>query len=153
MTIKKTVIFLLIAITFIAIGYGESRKFFCLEDGQCVTVWKTYNNVCYVIPGKYYGVIKPADNFLESTNTNDLTVFFTNELSNSFIFTSEQALKISNGKKDQCIFYDYDLNKKRFDQILYKPEAKKASVIKDNAKLINIYILENYATDKQGRVL
>ncbi|WGQ09426.1 hypothetical protein QG516_23195 [Pedobacter gandavensis] len=91
--------------------------------------------------------------FLESTNTNDLTVFFTNELSNSFIFTSEQALKISNGKRDQFIFYDYDLNKKRFDQILYKPEAKKASDIKDNAKLMNIYILENYATDKQGRVL
>lgn len=150
---KKTFIFLLIAITFIAIGYGESRKFFCLEDGQCITVWKTYNNVCYITPGKDYSVIKPSDNFIELTNTNDLTVFFTRELPNSFIFASDHPLKINNGKKDKFTFYDYNLNTKKFDQILYKPDAKKANDLKDNAKMMNIYVFENYATDTKGRKL
>jgi hypothetical protein len=62
-------------------------------------------------------------------------------------------LKISNSKKDKFTFYDYNLNKKKFDQILYKLEPKKANDIKDNAKLMDVYILENYATDKNGNKL
>lgn len=149
---KKIIIFIIL-LTSAATWYGESRKFFCSENGQCVTVWKTYNNICYIIPGKYYGVTKPSKNFMESTNTNSLTVFFTNEMPNAFIFLSEQDLKIYNTDTRKFIFYDYNLNKEKFHNILYKPDAKKANDIKQNAALIDIYILENYATDKNGKKL
>src|ERR1700720_4395948 len=98
---KKLLLCLSIFIILALIWYGESRKFFCLNNGKCVTVWKTYNNVCYIIPGRYYGIIRPSDNFIESSNNNFLTIYFTSELSNVFTYKSEQTLKINNISKDK----------------------------------------------------
>jgi len=56
---KRKLLFFALGITLLVTWFGESRKFFCLEDGNCVTVWKTFNG-CYIIPGKYYGIVKPS---------------------------------------------------------------------------------------------
>ena len=69
--------------------YGESRSFYCLDNGKCITVWKTYNNVCYIIPGKYFGILKPSKNVIESSNNNNLTIYFTSELPDAFVYKSE----------------------------------------------------------------
>lgn len=50
----------------------QSRDFYYLSDNKYITVWKRIGGVCYVIPGKYYGITKPSDNFIETTNTNAL---------------------------------------------------------------------------------
>ncbi len=149
---KISFIFLLFTL-FILIWYGESRKFYCLGNGKCITVWKTYNNVCYIIPGKYYGIIKPSKNFIQSTNTNNLSVFFTNELPRAFIYQSEEDLIINNRNKDETIFYDYNSDSKKFNKILYPLDAKKSSDLKDKAQLIYVFIHENYALDKDGKKL
>ena len=150
---KRLLLFFSIFIILIFIWYGEARKFFCLDDGKCVTVWKTYNNICYIIPGKYFGLFKPSENFIQTTNRNNLTIFFTNELPNAFVYKSEQDLKINNGNKDEFIFYDYNRDVKRFDTILFIPYAKKNNDIKNNARLIDIFIEEDYALDKYGKKL
>jgi hypothetical protein len=87
---KKMILFFFIVILLLFGWYGESRKFFCLEDGKCITVWKTYNNVCYVIPGKYYGLWAPSNNFIKTSNLNELTIFFTDELPNTLIVQSRE---------------------------------------------------------------
>lgn len=150
---KRFLLYLTIFVAVVAIWYGESRKFFCLDNGTCVTVWKTYNNVCYIIPGRYYGIIKPSDNFIESSNNNFLTIYFTSELPNALIYKSEQALKIKNTDKDKLVFYDYNSNIQRFDSILYAANAKRNNDIKDNARLIGVFVGENYALDKGGKHL
>lgn len=147
---KRLLFVFLILIVLTLVWYGESRRFFCVDNGNCITVWKTYNNVCYIIPGKYYGIIKPSQNFFQSTNTNNLTIFFTNELPNALIYKSDQDLKINNSNKDEFIFYDYNQDVKKFDTILYMPNAKKNNDIKSNASLMDIFIQEDYALNKDG---
>jgi hypothetical protein len=150
---KKVLISLLAFVLLVAIWFGESRSFFCLDNGNCLTVWKTYGNHCYIIPGKFYGVIKPQDNYIQSANTNTLTIFYAKELPKGIIFSSEQALEVKNDDKNQVSFYDYNRDKERYNHMLYKPGAKKVNDLKDDASMIDIYVLENYATDKNGKNL
>jgi hypothetical protein len=42
---------------------------------------------------------------------------------------------------------------KKFDAILYIPNAKKNNDIKSNARLMDIFIQEDYALDKDGKKL
>lgn len=150
---KRVMLYFSIFILLIVGWYGESRSFFCLDNGKCITVWKTYNNVCYIIPGKYYGLLKPSENVIESSNNNNLTIYFTSELPNAFVYKSEQELKINNSKKGEFIFYDYNSDVKKFDTILYIPNAKKNNDIKSNAQLIDVFIRDNFALDKDGKRL
>lgn len=150
---KRVLFFLSVVIILLFIWYGESRKFFCFDDGKCLTVWKTYNNVCYIIPGKYYGMFKPSKNFIKSSNTDNLTIFFTSELPNVFIYKSEHDLKVNNSNKDEFIFYDYNSDIKKFDRIIYTPNAKKNNDIRDKVRLIDLFIQDNYALDKDGKKL
>ncbi len=149
---KKTILFFFVVILFLFVWYGESRKFFCLKDGNCITVWKTYNNVCYIIPGKYYSLWAPSNNFIKTSNLNELTIFFTDELPNTFIVQSKEKLKVYN--KEGCVFLDYNLDSARLKKILYKPDAKRFyKDLKLNARLIDIDIKENYARDKDGKTI
>jgi hypothetical protein len=150
---KRLLLYLAIIVILSVIWYGESRKFFCLDQGKCVTVWKTFNNVCYIIPGKYYGVLKPSDNFIQSSNNNFVTIYFTSQLPNVIIYKSEQPLKVNNISKDKLIFYEYNSNIQKFDSLLYIPGAKRNNDLNDNARLMDILIEENYALDKDGKQL
>ncbi len=81
-----------------------------------------------------------------------MTIFFSDELPNALIFSSEQKVKVYNGNKIKWDFYAYNSDEKKFDEILYKPYAKLFSDIKENADLIEVDVLENYATDKRGKL-
>jgi hypothetical protein len=95
----------------------------------------------------------PTKNFIESTNDNNLTVYFTSEMPHAFIFKSEQSFTINNDDKRKCVFYDYNQDTSKFDAIFYIKNAKKNSDIKNNAQLIDIFIHDNFAIDKLGRKL
>jgi hypothetical protein len=150
---KRVILYFSIFIISIVGWHGESRRFFCVDNDKCITVWKTYNNVCYIIPGKYYGLLKPSGNVMESSNNNNLTIYFTSQLPNAFVYKSEQELKISNNKKDEFIFYDYNSDFKKFDTILYIFNAKKNNDLKQNAQLLDIFIRDNFALDRDGKRL
>jgi hypothetical protein len=150
---KRALLITVIVVAGLLTWYGESRHFYCLDNGKCITVWKTYNNVCYIMPGKYYGIIKPSDNYIQTTNTNNLTIFFTAEMPNLLVIQSEDALEINNKNKKNYLLLDYSKATSRFDSIFYKRNAQKFNEIKDNARLIDLDIHENYAIDKDGRHL
>lgn len=133
--------------------FGETRRFFCLDSGKCITVWKTYNNKCYIIPDKYYGLLKPSDNYIELSNTSALTIYSTTDLPNAIIYKSDQNLKVTNNNKNKIAFYDYNSDIERFDRIIYTPYAQKNNDIKSNARVIDIFIKDNYAIDKDGKKL
>ena len=138
---------------FLFTWYGESRSFVCLNNGKCVTVWKTYNDICYIVPGKYYGLIRPSKNFIQSTNNNNLTIYFTSEMPKAFIFKSEVSLKINNDDQKESVFYDYNQDITKFDKVLYKPGAKRINDVKADAQLIDIIIHDDIAWDKNGKML
>ncbi len=76
---RKIVLITSFAILIVVTWFGESRKFICLDQGKCVTVWKTYNNTCYIIPGKYWGFTRPiSNNYVQTTNLGSLDVIWQN---------------------------------------------------------------------------
>jgi hypothetical protein len=150
---KRIFLFLVLLLFALIIWVSESRKIYCLRNGDCVTVWKTYNRTCYIIPGKYYGIVRPSGPYMESPISNLLTIFFSTELPKKVIFQSSEEVKINNVVKNEFTFYDYTKDTSRFDKILYTPNPKNRTDLKADAEMIDINILENYATDKSGKKL
>jgi len=65
-------IFLLFAIFLILSLYyffDYKRHIICdQEEQKFITIWTRFGNVCYIIPGKYYGLTKPSGNYIETAS-------------------------------------------------------------------------------------
>jgi len=68
--IMEIIFFLIIG----TIWSNQSRSFYCLSENRCVTVWKRTDGYCYIIPGKYYGIFEPKDNYVKTDNLEWLAV-------------------------------------------------------------------------------
>lgn len=149
---KKVLLFFFVFFLFIITWYGESRKFYCLENGKYITVWKTYNDICYIVTGKYYGITKPTNNSIETSNLNEgIVIFFTDELPNTLIVQSEEKYRVIN--KGGFVFLNYNFDSTRLHSILYKSNAKLYyKDLKDKSTLIDINVKENYAKGRGGKV-
>jgi len=118
---------------------------------MCVTVWKTYNNVCYVIPFKYYGLLKPSDNYILTTNMSDLDILLSAEPKTIIVAKDDETVIVNNSKK-KILIIDYDSRKKYFDS-LYTYFDRQYSRYKKQTIYIQLHVKENYATDNNGRKL
>lgn len=38
------------------------------EKTEFITVWQRIGNTCYIIPGKYYGILAPKENYIKTAN-------------------------------------------------------------------------------------
>lgn len=146
-------IFLLIVIVFL-VWFDQSRSFYCLTSGDCVTVWKRLGNKCYVIPGKYYGVFKPSSSFIETTNSQYLTLYFTDELPEKIVVRNQGSSKsqhggyvINNKEKSNWEIVEYSDD---YKPLIYNPEAQKFNDVKAGANYIDLDIKQNYAINKKG---
>src|SRR4051812_43765911 len=118
---KKLIIIIIGCLLVLAIWYGEKRKFYPIGNNKFVTVWKTYNNVCYIIPDKYYGIVKPSANFLKTSNDNYVVLFFTQELPSHIIFWEGRQgrnIEVDNKSKEKVVFVDYLSNKDSLHSML-----------------------------------
>ncbi|MBS1760085.1 MAG: hypothetical protein JST23_08190 [Bacteroidetes bacterium] len=151
---KKILSLIALVIFFALIYFGEKRDFYCLEEGKCVTVWKTYGNSCYIIPYKYYGLLSPSGNYIKTTYTNDVTIYWNDELPNAVTIRCEQDFKIVNNNSAKINIVDFNSNyENNLNKVFYDKDAKGFSDVKKNVSFISIYIKENYATDKNGNKL
>ncbi|MBL7760514.1 MAG: hypothetical protein JNK08_07445 [Sediminibacterium sp.] len=152
----KKLIIIGIIIALLVVWIGEKRKFYHIGNNKYVTVWKTFGGVCYVVPDKYYGLVKPSDNFIETTNDNYLVLFFSQEVPNQIIYwknRQDKLVKIKNKSTDKIVFVDYMSNHDSLRNLLYKPNPKNVRDLKDNAYLLDINIEANTASDKEGKDL
>lgn len=145
---KKILIYIALPITVLVCWLGESRKFYCI-DNRCITVWKTYGGTCYVIPRKYYGLIAPHDNFIKTQNTGDITIFWSKELPNHIIFTSDRAYSAINHDTAKMIILPYETDKRKYDSIFYRRDAKRVNDLKEEAHYFDVNIFDNYLVAKK----
>jgi hypothetical protein len=148
---KKILIFLGVVIL-ITIWYVESRSFFCVGDGKCITVWKTYSK-CYIIPGKYYGLLKPSDNVIELSKSDVITVFFSDSIPNTIIYKSDRPVRVTNENKEKILLVNYADDLGKMDSLLYIENAKKNSDVKSHVQLMDVILEDNYVVDKNGKKL
>jgi hypothetical protein len=148
---KKILIFLMVAILMF-VCFVESRSFFCAAGEKCITVWKTYSK-CYIIPGKYYGLLKPSDNFIELSKTDVITVYFSDSIPNVMIYKSDRPVKVINMDKKKFMLINYSADFVKMNSLLYIKNAKKNSDVKAHVQMIDVILEDNYVVDKNGQKL
>ncbi|WP_419495441.1 hypothetical protein [Chryseobacterium bernardetii] len=150
--LKAFIIFATI-IGMLFLWYDQSRSFFKATNGESITMWKRYGGTCYLISGKYYGVTKPKDGYIETSNRSYLTLYYSNKLPNFILLRKESNYdyKAYNSIDKKYFFEDYTSNKERYKPIIYKENAEKFSDVNKDASFLSINILEGYATDGTGK--
>lgn len=114
----------------------QSRSFYKLEEGKEVTVWKRIGGKCYVIPYKYYGVIKPSSCAIETVNTASVTLIWYND---RLIVNTDSEMKIIND--GDCILEDYMNNEDENDsRFLWNDNG--INKLKSDLKYLSVYILD-----------
>jgi hypothetical protein len=147
-----------VAIAFLVGGFimfGQYRKFYCLLDGRCVTVWKRIGGTCFIIPGKYFGVFRPSTGYIKTTNDNNATIYWKKTLPSKIIVRIDPITKyeIINGSPETTI-EDFNNNKVAYlNYILYPEGPAKFRDVHPDVEYIAIAIKENYARDKQLNIL
>lgn len=152
--VRITGTFILLILLFL-VWMHLSRSFYCLEKGKCVTVWKRLGNECYIIPGKYYGLIKPSGNYIKTNNTQLFTLYFSKDIPNTIVLRNQGSFEGTGGKYDiinnssdgvKIAEYSDD-----YEAILYKSDADNFFDIQENTEIIELIIKESYALDNTGK--
>lgn len=149
---KKIGIISVIFLVVVLFCYGESRKIFCLENGRCITVWKTYNDICYIVPGKYYGLMKPSfENYIRTNNLNNLDIIWTKNTDSLIVNLSDSDALIINSFKG-VKFFKYSLNSKYNDSVFTYLDRGYRRYRKE-VDYMSIFLKDYYATDRNGKKL
>jgi len=132
-------------LTIVMVYWNQSRSFYCLSEERCVTVWKRIGGYCYIIPGKYYGIFEPKDNYVKTDNlVESLTIIFTNDNRLVIYILPIYYSKFVSDYSDKGLkmIEDYQSNKTINDSI-YTYFNGEYNVYKDNVNFICLYIKEN----------
>ena len=140
----KILILFLVFVFGLAFWYGESREFVVISNGTYVTAWKTYNNTCYLIAGKYYGLSKPSEknNYIRTTNMIDYVQVFWNKDPDTLTVAIDSGSSVfHNGNASGIQLIDYRLNKKYNDSLYTYFDIKlKLRLLKKNINTVPIQI-------------
>ena len=139
----------LVLFVLIIFWIAEERKFYCLSEGKCVTVWKNIGGRCYIIPGKYYGVFVPVKNYIQTSNVNNITIYWNTYFQDKIILRCDNDCEIKNNPNDSMII-KFD---KQIKKILYEPKTIQFDDLANDTEMIAIFIKENFALDKKGKKL
>lgn len=150
---KKAALFLLGTAGLGALWYGEGRRFYCVGNAQCLTVWKTFGNTCYLVPGHYYGLLPPTDNYIATTNTGDFTAYFSPVLPATAVFKLSEPGRVINRTPNVFRWVAYETRAKTYDRLFFAKNATKANDLQPTTFLIEANLLEGYATGKDGKHL
>lgn len=148
---KKTIRILLVIfsiLTVLIIWFDQSRTFYCLDNNKCITVWKRIGGSCFVIPGKYYGIIKPSDNYIITSNASDMDVVWEKDPSH-VIVSMDEGSKIVNNSRNEITITDYKA-KKKYNDSLYMSFDGTYLRHRKGTDFIILFIKENYAVDNYG---
>jgi hypothetical protein len=145
--ILKAVIILFTVSVLLVIWFEESRKFYCV-NGNCITVWKRIGGTCYIISGKYYGVIKPTSkSYIQTLNWETLALYFTKKLPKQIIVVDKEYsnvygkhFTISNTQNSkEFISYKDD-----YETLLFPSKELKGKAVTSDTDILSIDIKEGY---------
>lgn len=110
----------------LSVLYTQKRDFYCIDNGKYITVWKTINNTCYIVLGHYYGLLKPSKNYIETTNTNALTILYDRRSAFDFIICNDYDKKVEIKVLSYKIkYYDYGRRNKFIQRYFLNGKVKK----------------------------
>ena len=149
---------IIVCILLLILFVTEKRSFYCLENGKCVTVWKTFYNICYVTPYKYYGLLFPHDNYFKTERwpDADISIYWSGDFPNEvfFEFAPDHALiQLVNKSPEKLKFTDIYFNQEEYrKKILEDKSGKRVSPIKDVYRTILLQDPTNYSAGVKDNV-
>ncbi len=133
------------------VWFGEKRKFYPISNTTSITVWKTYNNISFIIPGKYYGIFPPEEGFIKTSNTNLITIYISKLLPNTFIYQVAEKIERNDIHETQTIkFKDFDKDKIRYVTNFFKLSGCTMKDLKEGVSYIDLDIREDYARTRDS---
>lgn len=152
---KKIAVITLSLILIIIIWIGLERDVYRLGKNNIITIWKTYGNRCYVVSGKYIGLIPPTlRNHMVMTNRNQFTIFLTPDIPNGIIVQDlGRTIKFMNYDSHDPFFVDYYSDSSRLNKILFQDSVINVNRLKKHVIFFDANIKEGYVMDMNGRTL
>ncbi|MCJ8155561.1 hypothetical protein MKJ01_17530 [Chryseobacterium sp. SSA4.19] len=147
--IFKILIVLVCVIAGLFFWFDQSRSFFKATNGKYITMWKRYGGTCYLIHGKYYGITKPNDNYIETKNTASVDFIWNDKNSKYVLFLGGENCKIVNNDPTKVKIINY-LEEKQKNDSLYIKKQGHYNIYKKGVIRLGINILEGYASDGMG---
>jgi hypothetical protein len=109
------------------------------------------------VPGHYYGLLPPTDNYILTTNQAYVTAYFSSALPATLVFKLEDrpwhAWHVVNRIPRVYRLLAYETNDQAFDSLFYIKNAKLHRDLQPNAFFIDVDIKEQYAIEKDGKHL
>lgn len=138
-----------ILIVVLSVWAEQSRSFYCLSEGKCITVWKRSGNKCYIVLNKYSGLFKPTDNYIKTTNTAFVDILWTDD--NRLLIDTEDNAEIVQPSSDKNLIIERYRDDKAMNDSLYTYFDGKYNRYDEGVNYIRLYIKENYATDRTNK--
>jgi len=118
----------------------EKRDFYYNKDRtECITIWKRFGGKCLVIPGKYFGLWKPNEEYLETTNRNSLTLIWTKKITDQLVICNNYGGLVDLNFKFFKVKYYGSKQRDNFINTYYLNDN-----IRPGYEYLSIDILENY---------
>ena len=145
----KRIVFGIVVLASLLIWFGESRKFFRTTNGRYVTLWKTYGNVSFIVPGKYSGLLPPPGNHLRTSNINSISIYFNREKSDTIYFNSLFDYSVENKRADEPFMVDLKTSTNQNARIFLERVGNDDF---ESWSMLRFDIRENYAMDENGTI-
>jgi hypothetical protein len=131
---------LILGVTYFVID--QTRSIYCLSNEKCITVWKRVGGSCYLVPERYYGILKPTE-YIKTENSNSLTILYDANSKYDFIILNDYGKRLEVITSDTKIkYFTYeerdDFIKKYFINNRIKPRLKYLQIdIGENLAVVN----------------
>jgi hypothetical protein len=145
----RMLLVLLILIVVGSICSEQTRSFYCLSEGKCVTVWKRSGDKCYIVLDKYYGIFKPTDNYIKTSNTAFVDVIWTED--NRLLIDTDDNVEIVQPHSNKKFIIERYSNDKVINDSRYTYFDGKYDRYNEKVDYIRLYVKENYATDRANK--
>lgn len=144
---KKLLIAICCTIVIIAaqlIWQDQSRDYYCFSDGKCFTIWKRVGTRnCYLIPGRYHGVVAPKDGYVVKTDMSKyLGVISDKKRPDKIIVEGDSSCALIQTKPGRIVFYNDEGGNKEFDSLY----AHDGSHYNHDVEYYSVDLFEMYAT-------
>jgi hypothetical protein len=115
----RKVILVLICVVFGFVWYDESRDFICTDAGKCITDWKTYGHNRYIIPGKFYGLLKPSNsvNYVKAKYKSSGMVFIWKSGVDTLLAQIDSNDQIINNRQKGTLIMNYNSKQEYYDSL------------------------------------
>ena len=110
---KRRIIVTIVIITIVTIVYYQidyKRHFISNNNNtEFITIWQRIGNDCYIVPGKYYWIFAPKDNFIKTVNyRNYIGIVWNTEDKYSYKISIYNKFKVIDLETDICVYSSND---------------------------------------------